>query len=65
VTAFMMVCYIGIQMGGGIYFKNVNDCMHFRNKLHNQVIVKGEKEELYQCMCKLVPSVDTNKVKVY
>ena len=42
----MMVCYIGIQMGGGIYFKNVNDCMHFRNKLHNQVIVKGEKEEL-------------------
>jgi hypothetical protein len=52
-------------MGGGIYFKNVNDCIHFRNKLHNQVIVKGEKEELYQCMCKLVPSVDTNKVKVY
>ena len=64
-TAFMLMCYIGIQMEGGIYFKDVNDCMHFRNKLHNQLIEKSEKKELYQCMCKLIPSVDTNRVKVY
>jgi len=61
----MLMCYVGIQMEGGIYFKNVNDCMHYRNALHNQTIMKGEKEELYQCMCKLIPTVDSKKVKVY
>ena len=52
-------------MEGSIYFKNINDCLSYKNRLHNQTILKGEKEELYQCMCKLVPSVDTDKVKVY
>ena len=64
-TAFILVCYLGLKMEGSIYFKNINDCLSYKNRLHNQVILKGEKEELYQCMCKLVPSVDTNKVKVY
>ena len=64
-TAFMLVCYLGLQVEGGIYFKDVNDCINFKKKLHNQVIMKNDKEEVYQCMCKLVPTIDPKKVKVY
>jgi len=61
----MLVCYLGLQVEGGIYFKDVNDCISFKKKLHNQVIMKNDKEEVYQCMCKLVPTIDPKKVKVY
>ena len=61
----MLVCYLGLKMEGGIYFKDVNNCLSYKNRLHNQKVMKGEKEELYQCMCKLIPSVDADKVKVY
>tara|TARA_R110000851_G_scaffold81195_1_gene178266 strand:- start:72 stop:269 length:198 start_codon:yes stop_codon:yes gene_type:complete len=64
-TAFMLVCYLGLQVEGGIYFKDVNNCISFKKKLHNQVIMKNNKEEVYQCMCKLVPTIDPKKVKVY
>jgi len=33
--------------------------------LHNQTIFKGKKEQIYQCMCKLVPKVDPKEVEVY
>ena len=61
----MLVCYLGLQAEGGIYFKDVNDCISFKKRLHNQVIMKNDKEEVYQCMCKLVPTIDPKKVKVY
>ena len=61
----MLVCYLGLKMEGGIYFKDVNNCLSYKKRLHNQTIVKGTEEEKYQCMCKLIPSVDTDKVKVY
>ena len=61
----MLMCYVGIQMGGGIYFKNVNDCMHYKNALHNQTIMEKEEQQTYQCMCKLVPKVDPDKVRIY
>ena len=61
----MLMCYVGIQMGGGIYFKNVNDCMHYKNALHNQTIMKKEEEQTYQCICKLVPKIDEDKVRIY
>jgi len=48
-----------------IYFKNINDCLAYKNQLHNQIIKKNDKEQVYQCMCKLVANVDTNKVRVY
>jgi|TARA_R110000796_G_scaffold236710_2_gene356317 hypothetical protein len=64
-TAFMLMCFFGVQIEDGIYFKNVNDCISYKKKLHNQVIIRNNKDEVYQCMCKLVPSVDTDKVKVY
>tara|TARA_R110000737_G_scaffold160862_1_gene188735 strand:- start:102 stop:299 length:198 start_codon:yes stop_codon:yes gene_type:complete len=64
-TAFMLMCFFGVQIEDGIYFKNVNDCISYKKKLHNQVIIRNNKDEVYQCMCKLVPSVDADKVKVY
>jgi hypothetical protein len=64
VTAFMLVCYLGATMEF-IYFKNINDCLAYKNQLHNQIIKKNDKEQVYQCMCKLVANVDTNKVRVY
>jgi len=65
VTAFMLVCFLGLKMEGSIYFKNVNDCLSYKNRLHNQIIMKGEKEELYQCMCKLIPKIDPKEVRIY
>ena len=61
----MLICYIGVQMKGGIYFKDVNDCLSYKNRLHNQTIMKGETEELYQCMCKLIPKIDPKTVEIY
>ena len=64
-TAFMLLCYLGLQAEGGIYFKDVNDCISFKKRLHNQVIMKNDKEEVYQCMCKLVPTIDPDTVRIY
>jgi len=64
-TAFMLVCYLNLNLEGGIYFKNVNDCINFKQILNNQTIVKNKEEDTYQCMCKLVPNIDSEKVRVY
>jgi len=64
VTAFMLVCYLGANMEF-IHFKNINDCILYKNSLHNQVIERNKEKQVYQCMCKLIPNVDTNKVRVY
>jgi len=61
----MLICYLGLKMEGSVYFKNINDCLSYKNKLHNQTIFKGKKEQIYQCMCKLVPKVDPKEVEVY
>ena len=52
-------------MEGGIYFKDINNCLSYKKRLHNQTIMKGKEEETYQCMCKLIPKIDPDKVKVY
>ena len=33
--------------------------------LDNQTFMKGDEPQTYECICKLVPFVDTDKVKVY
>jgi hypothetical protein len=64
VTAFMLVCFLGVKMEGYIYFKNINDCIAYKDRLHNQVIEKNNEEQIYQCMCKLIPEVKDN-VRIY
>lgn len=61
----MLICFLGVKTEGYIHFKNVNDCLSYKRKLHNQVIEKNDEEQIYQCMCKLVPNIDPDKVRIY
>lgn len=64
-TSFMLACTLNGIISGGIHFKNVNHCIDYRDKLNNQTYIKDDKPQKYECICKLVPFVDTNKVRVY
>jgi len=50
---------------GSIYFKSVNDCTFYSKNLSGQTYQTNDGEQIYDCMCKLVPSIDEEKVKVY
>ena len=64
-TVFMLMCYLNDVFNSGVYFKNVNDCLYYSKRLSNQNVDIANNVEKYECMCKLVPSIDTKKVKVY
>tara|TARA_R110002126_G_scaffold65975_2_gene167873 strand:- start:977 stop:1177 length:201 start_codon:yes stop_codon:yes gene_type:complete len=65
-TAFMLFCTLnGFVDEGAIYFKNVNDCLRFEKKLSNQTYMKNNKEQVYDCICKVIPNVDPKKVRIY
>ena len=64
-TAFLLACTMNGIATGGIYFQNVNHCIDYRDKLNQQTFMKDDKPQTYECICKLVPFVDTEKVKVY
>ena len=67
ITAFMLYCAmqpakINISK---IYFKSVNDCVYYSEKLSGQVFMSENGNQTYECVCKLVPSINPDKVKVY
>ena len=64
-TAFMLACTLNGIVSGGIYFENVNVCIDYRDKLNNQTYMRENKPQTYECICKLIPFVDTEKVRVY
>jgi len=66
-TAFMLYCTLNgfLVNEGTIYFRNINDCLRFEKKLSNQTFMKNNKEQVYDCICKLIPKVDPKKVRVY
>lgn len=64
-TAFMLMCYLNNVFDSGIYFKSINDCLYYSEKLSDQNINVPVSVENYECMCKLIPNVDNKKVKVY
>jgi len=64
-TAFMLACYMNGVVQGSIYFKSVNDCTFYQKNLSNQEFIFGSESKKYDCMCKLVPSINPDKVKVY
>lgn len=64
-TAFMLACTLNGIVSGGIYFENVNVCIDYRDKLNNQTYMRENKPQTYECICKLIPFVDTDKVRVY
>jgi len=64
-TAFLLACTLNGIVNGGIYFQNVNVCIYYKNILDNQTFMKDNEPQTYECICKLIPFVDTDKVKVY
>tara|TARA_R100000322_G_scaffold118361_1_gene76473 strand:- start:512 stop:715 length:204 start_codon:yes stop_codon:yes gene_type:complete len=66
-TAFMLYCTLNgfLVKEGAVYFRNINDCLRFEKKLSNQVFMKNKEEQVYDCICKLIPNIDADKVKVY
>lgn len=64
-TAFMLACYMNGTLTGAIYFKSVVDCAFYSENLSGQQLETENGTRKYKCICKLVPSVDKNKVKVY
>ena len=62
----MLACYLNGVAQGAIYFRNVADCTFYTNYLSEQTYDSaiGEKV-IYKCICKLVPRVDSKKVRVY
>ena len=61
----MLMCYLNDNFNGGVYFQNINDCLYYSERLSNQKIEVPIKVENYECMCKLIPNIDPEKVKVY
>ena len=65
-TAFMLACYLNGVAQGAIYFRSVNDCTYYTKFLSEQEFDSelGEKQT-YKCICKLVPYVNKDKVRIY
>ena len=64
-SAFLLTCFLNMNVDAKIYFKDVNNCLYYAEKLSEQRITIPEKVESYKCMCKLVPYVDVKRTKVY
>ena len=64
-TAFMLACYMNGALQGSIYFKSVNDCTFYSQNLSGQQFDTDNGIQEYNCLCKLVPQIDSDKVKVY
>ena len=64
-TAFVLACFLGTASSGSIYFKSVTDCTFYAENLSGQIVESENGSQTYNCMCKLVPQIDPDKVKVY
>ena len=66
VTAFMLACYMNGVAQGAVYFKSVNDCTYYTKFLSKQEYKNEVGQTVtYECICKLVPQINSDKVKVY
>ena len=61
----MLACYMNGVLQGAIYFKSAVDCTFYSKELSGQRFDTPTGSEEYNCMCKLVPSVNPDKVRVY
>lgn len=65
-TAFLLICSLnGVMDREGIYFRNASTCIDFSQMLSNQSYMKDNEKFTYNCMCKLVPNINSKKVRVY
>ena len=67
ITAFLLHCLMQpAQLNEAkIYFRSIVDCTYYSENLSGQVFMSDDGNQTYECICKLVPSVNPNKVKVY
>ena len=67
ITAFLLYCAMqpSEKNASTIYFKSVNDCSYYAEKLSDQNFMSKDGSETYKCICKLAPQIDSDKVKVY
>jgi hypothetical protein len=50
---------------GSIYFKSIRDCLFYSKHLSGQQLETKDGIKEYNCMCKLVPQIDPEKVRIY
>ncbi len=51
---------------GAIYFQSVNDCTYYTKFLSEQEYdTETGQKQVYKCICKLVPQINPDKVRVY
>ena len=56
---------MGTVVQGAIYFKSVKDCSFYSEYLSGQVFDTPNGKQEYNCGCKLIPQIDSKKVRVY
>ena len=66
-TVFLLICSLNgdIDKQGGIYFKSAVSCLDFSTLLSKQSYRRNDEDIVYECICKLVPRVNPDKVRVY
>ena len=65
-TAFMLACYMNGIAQGANNFKSVSDCTYYTKFLSEQQYnTETGQKQVYECICKLVPQIDSDKVRVY
>ncbi len=67
ITAFLLYCAMQPKEinVAKIYFRSIVDCTYYSEKLSGQQFMSEDGNQTYECICKLVPSINPNKVKVY
>ena len=60
-SAFLLTCFLNMNVDAKIYFKDVNNCLYYAEKLTEQSVQIPEKVESYKCMCKLVAYVNDKR----
>tara|TARA_B100002019_G_scaffold21823_1_gene16545 strand:+ start:1128 stop:1346 length:219 start_codon:yes stop_codon:yes gene_type:complete len=71
IHAFMLMLYMGEALvSQDMYFKNINDCLYFAERLNNQPMVPNrnaqeESDKLVKYVAVCVPKKVGNNVKLY
>ena len=62
----MLACYMNGVAQGAIYFQSFNDCTYYTKFLSEQEYnTETGQKQVYKCICKLVPQINPDKVRVY
>ncbi len=60
---FALITYLGTAKIDQTYFKNIDRCLYFANRINSNVIVQQDTPRKYTAVCE--PKKVNNKTKVY